>query len=316
MAYTSSGPLFSLYPFQNSQTAPHTLRLSFQKVRGMTPYGTAVHGPEVNGKSPWTATAFRMDFADEGGESDTAGEISGYVGGRPVMPLAGYSFTGIRDIPYIGPNALNAFELSADVPAELVGSPEDIALLPLHVRLRVPRRNISEEEWEALEKAKDVESVLTAFAATRTIWVRSPNALTKGPLNLLLADEGRARQGVHQAFTHENFLYIDFIVLAADAKNQQNDDKPAFCRVVQDGGIPYILLGDGKVDGVWTLSFYIDQAGSDSNDEQPDTPSGGGGSGDSGGGGGCSAGLLPFVFVLPALRFRKIKGFSRVRKGE
>jgi hypothetical protein len=297
MAYNYSES-FRLYPFQGAQT-PRELQLTSQKVRGMTAYGTPVDGQAVNGTSPWTVTAFHMTFADVTGDGNTEREISGFVGGRPIMPPEAYSFTEAADDNSVPAGTLNAFTLSADVPEVPAASSNDAALLPIHVRLRLSRRDVGIQEWEALESA---ENALGKFAETRTIRVHSPKAPEKGDLNLLQAAGGAAGRCV-QAFTHGDFLYIDFIVLVADAKSRKGGNETAFCEVVEDGGIPYILIGDGESDGKWVLSFYIGPAGSDPNDD-PGTPA----NGDSGGG--CSAGLLPFVFVLPALpvlpRFRKI----------
>jgi hypothetical protein len=256
----------------------------------MTPYGIVNGSAKNDGTVPWRVTAFHMDFADVAGNIDTEKDISGYAGGRPVMPDSTYVFDGAKEPSNIA-GALNAFTLSADVPEGLVASPNEIALLPIRARLRVSRKDIDSREWAALESA---ESVINEFARTYTIWVRSLNALEKGDLNLLQAVTQR---GV-QAFTHGDFLYIDFIVLAADAKSQEGGDYTAFCNVVEDGGIPYILIGDGEADGKWNLSFYIGQVNLNLNNDS-ETSGGGGDSG--GGGGGCSAGLLPFVFVLPAL---------------
>jgi hypothetical protein len=317
MAYTSSES-FRLHPFQAPQT-PRDLRLTFRSVGkngGLTPYGTPINGRAVRGTAPWTATAFRMTFADvaENGEN-TVREISNDVGGRPVMPNpAEYVFTGAADVP-VKADALNAFELNVIVPEGLVASADavssdvvasgdvslnDVALLPVHVRLRVSRKESPiVGRWDALENAA---SVIDEFARTLAIWVRSPNA-AEADMNLFTTLSGRG-YGVSrcvQAFTHEDFLYIDFIVLAADAKSR-NAGKTALCEVVEDDGIPYILIADGKADGAWTLSFFIDAAGEAPNVD-PDTPDTPGTGGDSagGGGGGCSAGLLPFVFVLPIL---------------
>jgi hypothetical protein len=298
MAYTSSES-FRLYTFQDARF--HDLRLTFSKVRGMTPYGTMNGRPPRAGEMiPWTATAFRMTFADVAeNRENTAREISRYVGESPVMPDLEYAFTGAGET-YINADALSAFALSADVPAELVVSSDGIALLPVHVRLRVSRRESPiVGQWEDLENA---ESVIDEFARTCAIWVRSPNAAEKD-MNLFtaLADRGYGVRRCVQAFTYEDFLYIDFIALVADAKSL-NTGKTALCEVVEDDGIPYILLGDGKIDGAWTLSFFVGRTGEPPVvDPDPGKPDPGDNTGGGGGGGGCSAGLLSFIFVFPAL---------------
>jgi hypothetical protein len=302
MAYTTSES-FRLYPFRAPQS-PSDLRLEFRKVRGMTPYGI-LNGRPVNGMIPWTTTAFHMVFADVADNNEnTMREISAYVSGRPVMPPLEYAFEGAGDI-YIKADAFNSFVLSTDVPDGLVVSSDDIALLPVHVRLRVSRKEAPlVGEWEKLENA---ESVIDEFAKTCAIWVRSPNAAEKD-LNLFTTLSNR-NYGVSQcvqAFTYEDFLYLDFIALVADAKSRNADkNKTAFCEVVEDDKVPYILLGDGEIDEAWTLSFFVDRTG-ESPIVGPENP---GGNGGSGGGSGCSVGLLAFAIpLLPALlRKRKRK---------
>ncbi|MDR2175931.1 MAG: hypothetical protein LBO82_08380 [Synergistaceae bacterium] len=310
MAYTSEES-FRLYPFQGAQP-PRDLRLTFRKVRGMTPYGPPLNGRPVRGTVPWTATAFHMAFADVAENNEnTVRELSRALGGRPVMPDPAYTFDGAADT-YIKADAFNAFAVSADVPAGLIVSSDDIALLPVHVRLRVSRKESPiVGRWEELENA---ESVIDEFAKTCAVWVRSPNAAEKD-INLFaaLSDRGYGVSRCVQAFTYEDFLYIDFIAFAADAKSR-NAGKTALLEVVEDDGIPYILLGDGAIDGVWTLSFFAGQAGGApivEPDPDPDPKKPDGGDSGGGGGGGCSAGLLfPALLTLPVL----LRGRVRLRK--
>jgi hypothetical protein len=294
MAYTSSES-FRLYPFQGSQP-PRDLRLEFRSVRGMTPYGPPLEGPPVRGMIPWTATAFQMTFADVADNNEnTVREISRDLSGRPVMPDLDYTFAGAENT-YIKADAFNAFTISADVPAGLVVSSDDIALLPVHVRLRISRREAPIVGiWENLENA---ENVIDEFARTCAIWVRSPNAAERD-LNLFssLTNRGYPISRCVQAFTYENFLYIDFIALITDAKSP-NPELTALCTVVEDDRIPYILLADGKIDGVWNLSFFADLTG-ESPPVNPEPGQPGGGEKSSGGGGGCSGGFfagLPVFF--------------------
>ena len=288
MSYGSSES-FRLYPYQGSAAAKD-LRLSFRKVGGMTPYGTVSSAGTV---APWTVTGFSMIFADviQNGEN-TSEEIAGYAGGTPVIPLAGYAFAGAAD-QYVKADAFNSFAISADVPSDLVGS-DDVALLPLRIRLRVSRKEAPiVGKWSEIA---DADSVINAFASTCAVWVRSPHT-SEQDMNLFttLRNRGYSVEKCVQAFTYGDYLYLDFIVLLADAVSQ-NTGKTAFCQVVEDDKIPYILIGDGKVDGKWNLGFYVALTGSNPNpDPTPNpTPSSGGG-----GGGGCSQGFA--VGFLPML---------------
>ncbi|MDR1648853.1 MAG: hypothetical protein LBR71_01210, partial [Synergistaceae bacterium] len=291
MARTSSES-FRLYPFQGAQL-PSDLRLTSKTVRGMTPYGSSLNGQPERGTVPWTASAFRMTFTDVANK-DTEVEIEGYAGGRPVMPDSSYAFAGAGDV-YINSGALSAFTLAADVPEGLLAASDDVALLPVRARLRVPRgKSLIAGIWNDLENAglENSESVLDVLARTCAIWVRSPNTMEKD-MNLFTANSAPRR--CVQAFTYKDFLYIDFIALVADAKSRKSGYS-AFCEVVEDDGVPYILLGDGKADGVWTLSFFLDRTGEapDVDSDETDT--------DEDSGGGCNAGLFYFaLLILPIL---------------
>ena len=205
------------------------------------------------------------------------------------MPPVGYVLTGVSD-RYIKADAFNSFMISTDVPAGLLGS-NDIALLPVHIRLRVSRlESPIVGIWKDLA---DADSVLNTLANTCAVWVRSDNTAERD-MNLFttLRNRGVSIEKCLQAFTYEDFLYIDFVVLLADAVSQ-NSGKTAFCQVVEDDKIPYILIGDGAVDNAWNLTFYVAPTGSNPTPEpKPDpTPS-------EGGGGGCNSGFSAAIMVL------------------
>ena len=293
MVYGSSES-FRLYPYQGSD-APRELRLTYRKVGGMTPYGSPVGASS----SPWTVGAFNMKFADvASNDYNTAKEIAGYAGGNPVMPAAGYAFAGVAD-QYIKADAFNSFIISADVPAGLVGS-GDVAVLPLRVRMRISRREAPlVGRWDEIANA---ENVVTAFSQACAIWIRSPNHTVDPDVNLFTAlrDRGYSAERCIQAFTYNDFLYLDFIVLLADAVSQ-NVGYKGFFQVVEDDNVPYILIGDGGVDNAWTLGFYAAVAGSDYTPPPPPLPPTPGPGG--GGGGGCDIGslgvaLLCLLFLL------------------
>ncbi len=294
-----SAESFRLYPYQGAERA-HDLRLTFRKVGGMTPYGT-VSAPGAT--PPWSVTGFAMAFADviRNGEN-TADEIAAYAGGRPVMSASGYVFGGVSD-RYIRADAFDSFVISTDVPPGLVGS-DDVGLLPVKIRMRISRREAPIVGiWNDLANA---DSVISTFANTCAVWVRS-DATAERDMNLFttLRNRGYSPEKCVQAFTYDDYLYLDFVVLLADAISQ-NSGRTAFCQVVEDDKVPYILIGDGAVDGVWNLSFYVAPAGDNPMpDPDPDPnpkPSG------SGGGGGCNVGLSFLILALAVPgAFRRLK---------
>jgi hypothetical protein len=246
-----------------------------------------------------------MTFADVIRNSEnTADEIAQYAGGVPVMP-AGYAFTGVTT-PYIKADAFNAVMISADVPSELMATSDDIALLPLQIRLRVSRKEAPlVGRWDEIANA---DSVIDAFANVCAVWVRSPNTAEQD-MNLFttLRNRGYSVSQCVQAFTHNDFLYLDFIVLLADAVSQ-TAGKTAFGQVVEDDKVPYTLIGDGKVDNHWDLSFYVAETGSNSipdpSSPNPTSPNEGGG--------GCSQGnaLAAGVVLLFAKWASGLRGKS------
>ena len=46
----------------------------------------------------------------------------------------------------------------------------------------------------------------------------------------------------------------------ADAKNPKAQ-YTAYCEIVKDDGVPYVLLGDGAANRKWNLSFYVSYFG-------------------------------------------------------
>jgi hypothetical protein len=304
MTYGSSES-FRLYPYQGS-AAPRDLRLTYRKVGGMTPYGTPISSSGNAAVPPWSVTGFSMTFVDVIRDAEnTREEIAKHVGGNPVMPFGGYAFSEAAD-SYIKADAFNAFAISADVSSLLTAS-EDVPLLPIHVRLRVSRREAPlVDRWNDIANA---DSVIDAFANLCAVWVRSPNAAEQD-MNLFttLRNRGYSAGKCIQAFVYEDFLYLDFVVLLADAVSQ-NTGKTAFCQVVEDDKVPYILIGDGRVDGGLNLSFYVALTGS--NPVPDPAPSPDPSPGSSGGGGGCQGfgawGLvwLPLFFFGVMARPRK-----------
>jgi hypothetical protein len=300
-----SSESFRLYPYQGS-AAPRDLRLTYRKVGGMTPYRAPISSSANPKTPPWSVTGFEMTFVDViQNAENTEEEIARYIGGKPVSPV---DFSEVVD-SYIKADAFNSFTISSDVSSALTAS-DDVALLPIHVRLRVSRREAPlVDRWNDIENA---DSVLDAFANICAVWVRSPNAAEQD-MNLFttLRNRGYSVEKCVQAFTHEDFVYLDFIVLLADAASQ-NAGKTAFCQVVEDDKIPYILIGDGKEDGSLNLSFYVALTGDnpapgptpDPNPE-PGSSSGGGGGCQGFGMWGLAASLALFFGSMVRTRSRK-----------
>ena len=288
----SSSESFRLYPYRGSEAASN-LRLTYRRVGGMASYNSV----SAAGTPPaWTATGFNMTFADIAANgTNTADEIAAFTGGKPVMPPTGYNFTG-AEYKYVKADAFNSFTISADAPAGFPAS-DDIALLPVHIRMRISRSEaLLAGIWDNLSNA---DSVVSTFANTCAVWIRSDYTAERD-MNLFttLRNRGSSVEKCAQAFTYGDYLYLDFIVLIADAVSQ-NTGKTAFCQVVEDDGVPYILIGDGNVDGKWNLTFYVAAAGSNPGTDPGETPNPGTDS-SGGDGGGCTA-FSPAVFAGIAL---------------
>ncbi|GHS86345.1 hypothetical protein AGMMS49957_04330 [Synergistales bacterium] len=310
---------FRLYPFDqwsgysgfDDLTAPHDLELTFSKVRGMASYGTQ----RADGVS---VTGFSMTFVDDKLNTNdvkynTLKEITRYTGSEPKMPRSGYTLSRINE-GYFGRAPLNAFTISADVPDYLKRVSEDITLsavsqdketplLPVRVRMTFSRQVfdlIDKEKWNELLNA---ESVIDKFAEVYTIWAYSPNTAEK-VLNLFDAirrddNTNGVLYSVSDcvgAFIEGNSLHVEFVALIADSVSLR-DGKSAFCYVVEDDEIPYILFGDGKIDDKWNLSFYVDRNVSGPDLSNPGSKS----SGDGEGGSGCNqGGVSAAIFALLA----------------
>ena len=268
---------FRLYPF--SEARHHDLRLSYRRVGGMALTGGA---SEATGR--WRVQGFRWDqFADVvQNDEQTTYELEKLMG-KPAS--LGSSAVGASDA-YVRSSALNAFEIKTDVPAGLVSMdvsmdvvvskdvsgdvvqmvsrdvPATIAVQPMRVRLRIPRREqILVGRWEQLSEAADGKALLKQFMRFGTVWLRSGRA-DERDTNLFTAISQRGVDPAEcvSAFLYNDELYLDFILLLADAKSPR-EGYTAYLRTFRDDGIPYILIGDGAADGVWNLGLYVDAAG-------------------------------------------------------
>ena len=304
-----SSESFRLYPFSD-EGKKHDLRLTYRRIGGMTRLGR-VYSSVAGNRYRWRVTAFGMTFADVvKNETNTERELTLLMGKPPVMSQAGYGFSGVAD-RYIKADALNAFEIDAMVPAGLVSMdtevlsrdasgdvaasrdvPAQVALLPVQIRLRIPRQEqLLVGRWDELDRAED-DRLLDLFAQFGTIWVRS-SSTNEYDMNLLtaLGNRGVSPRDCIRAFIHDDALYLDFIVLLADAKSPKAQ-YTAFCEVVKDDEVPYILLGDGAANKRWNLSFYVAATGQN---PQPGYPESGDKRPKEEGGGGCNAGSLSLL---------------------
>lgn len=321
-----SSESFRLYPFSD-EGKKYDLRLSYRRIGGMTRLGR-VYSQFTGNRYRWRATAFHMTFADVvKNETNTERELTLMMGKPPVMPKAGYGFGGVSD-KYIKADALNSFEIASLVPADLVSMdqeivsrdasgdvvsrdvPTQIAVLPMQIRFCIPRQEqLLVGHWEELEQATEAQ-LLERFARFGTVWVRSTQT-NERDMNLFSAigNRGADLGECVRAFIHDDCLYLDLIVLMADAKSPKAQ-YTAYCEIVRDDEVPYVLLGDGAADGKWNLSFYVAAAGSN---PQPGYPESGDKrpSKEKEEGGGCSAWGFPLMSLAGAVVF-----LSRRRRGQ
>lgn len=198
----------------------------------------------------------------------------------------------------------------------------EIPIQPLSIRMRVPRQNqLVIDHWAEFENAANSEALFNAFARYCAVWLRvDTNTANEGYTNFFTAinnkgaNIGAGISDCFKAFIYEDELYLDFIVMLADGKSTQ-DGKTAYVELFRDDGVPYILIGDGKENGVWDMTFYIsaqgnnpstrdDEEQNNNNNNNTNNSSEGGG-----GGGGCDSGLLgmlgTLIIACAALKLKK-----------
>ncbi len=161
--------------------------------------------------------------------------------------------------------------------SEFVYSTDKMAVLPFKVRLTLPKNNIFiNNYWKELNEA-DSDSVFDIFSRLASVYVRVPNTIASdGAVDLFKALNTAENRGGVQGATARDFvnvtvddendkLYVDFIVFLADAtapdaRQNVNPLRPvvsSFIYTFEDDGVPYMLIGDGDVDKVWNLTFYV-----------------------------------------------------------
>ena len=131
--------------------------------------------------------------------------------------------------------------------------------------------------WEELDNAANARELFNMFSRFGTVWVRS-SAANERDANLFTAINNKGSNiGVSagdcvRAFIYDNALYLDFIVLLADAVSK-NNGKTAFVEVFKDDNVPYVLIGDGNIDKRWELEFYVAATGSNPETRVPEVTS-------------------------------------------
>lgn len=205
----------------------------------------------------------------------------------------------------------------------------DIPLQPVAIRMRIPRANsLIVGHWDEIENASTSLELFNIFSRYGTVWVRS-DATGEMDANLFTAINnkgsglGVGASDCVRAFAYDDALYLDFIVIMADGTSL-NTSRTAYVGVIKDDGVPYVVIGDGREDGKWDLTFYISSAssGSTSGNSGGNTGdnSGGNSGGNTGGnndgntsnegvanthgssgGGGCNSAGIIFAVVLAGI---------------
>lgn len=339
-----TGASFRLSEYDNE--APKDLRLNYKRVAGMT---TAGDSPSILSGDSGTIQGFSMQFVDvRDDDYNTNMEIRKIVGQAMIAAAKNTYYDPAMILPeksaviispdYISSTAMNAFSISKAINEEDFAttpvyyplesdspdasfysatlkstySSDRVALQPVSIRLRIPRSSqLIEDIWENLDNAANPKALFNEFAKVGTIWVRS-EAVSALDTNMFSAINSKSSYGASdcvRAFIYNDALYLDFIAILADAESPK-DGMTAFIDVIEDDGVPYILIGDGAVDKTWRVSFFVDKTGANPTSEG-DTSSGNdttttitGSSG--GGGGGCNLGLSGiFIAMIAATLFRK-----------
>lgn len=341
---------YRLYEYAN--TTPKDLRLQYKRVSGMTPQSSRITINTQGGSVG--LQGFNMQFADVTQDNDeTIYELTNLMGVPPVMISPEISAVTPAET-YIRASAVTPFainkavpeemvsydhsvvpdysDMSGDIPASLdVYTPNNIAVQPVAVRLKISRQSsLLVNRWDSLNESMTSSELFNRFSSFAAVWVRSA-ATREQDTNLFTAINNKGANvnssaitasECFNAFISSNDLYLDFIVLIADATSI-NTNKTAYIEVFRDDRVPYILIGDGNVDGNWQLEFFVDATGenpgtresdditptptpvnSDDND-LPFVPVSGGG----GGGGGCNSGMIALALLLPVLGFAITKKY-------
>ena len=171
-----------------------------------------------------------------------------------------------------------SFEIKAASTDVVYDTEGKVAILPLKIRMTLPRNNsFIRNYWEELDNAENSEVLFDQFADLASVWVKVPATIAyDGEVDLFKAvNTAENRGGVYGVRAADcidvsinndaDELYVDFVVFLADAEAPEtrqnvNPERPqvsAFIYTFEDDKVPYILIGDGKVDKFWNLTFFL-----------------------------------------------------------
>ncbi|MBQ3585574.1 MAG: hypothetical protein II964_02545, partial [Synergistaceae bacterium] len=226
------------------------------------------------------------------------------------------------------------------IASDIIYTSIDIPLQPVSIRMRIPRQNqLIVNHWDEMDSAANSAELFNIFSRYGTVWVRS-EATSEKDANLFTAINNKGNNlGVSagdcvRAFIYNDELYLDFIVIMADGASVKTS-KTAYVEIFKDDNVPYILIGDGKEDGKWDLTFYIASSsetdssgglaspdntvhnnngtngnGTSGNGTNGNNSNGNGtaqGVGGSSGGGGCNVSGMLTVLMIAGISFLKSK---------
>ena len=289
---------------------------------GLIERGMAVSA--VSGDDSVTVQTFKMKFSDvKSDDLNTVNEIKSLTEKTPVInEITELQVQPYKDYPKS--SAKNAFEIDEDLKEtslltkvyEIIITSSDtesgdvittystentgrMAVVPMAVRIKIPSTDAKLKNiWEELEAAEDNEALFRIFRQYYSVWVRS-SATGEYDSDLFNAlDYTQAGNGANynaedcvSAFVDDDYLYLDFMVFAADAVSTNKTQKTAFIKIFEDDGEPYVIIGDGDVDARINLAFYVDTPG-----ETPAETASGTTTASGAGGGSCN--INPFGAVL------------------
>lgn len=332
---TDTSASYRLYEYEYNNANPKDLTLKYKRISGMIPQSTTRNSINLQDGSAGLL-GFYMQFVDIiQNDDETNYELINLMGLPPVMVPADQSAVTPQET-YIGSSAITPFKISkstndlARVSHDIVPdydnltedglptskdvyTPREIAIQPVSIRFKISRQNsLLASRWESLNSATTSSQLFNQFANFATVWVRSA-ATKEQDANLFTAINNKGANVAAitandcvNAFILDDYLYLDFIVLIADATSR-NTNKTAFIEVFRDDGVPYILIGDGNVDGKWELEFYVAANAENpetriSDDVTPVNPTNPeNNSAGSSGGGGCNSGIIIFALFMPLL---------------
>ncbi len=269
-----TSPIFSIRSAVDSQ--PQELRLRYKSVTGVS---AASPSSLYNGAV--TIQGFYKGFADDTDLKDTRQDLASMMGLPPVIASLDHGVSASVPVTFTaGTGMLEPFEIhkavpdglisidriiSADASGDVVDSidiPVEIAVQPVKIRFKLSRRDgLIGDHWDELESASKngTGELLNKFSDFASIWFRSAATDRKfASLFTSMSRRGVSYEDCLNAFIYGDDLYLDFIVFLADSDwSHQEANKTAYINFFSDDDNRYILVGDGKIDGVWDLGVFV-----------------------------------------------------------